>query len=263
MAAMSQISLGAARAALISAGITGPHQSHQRAKNIAKIHALLAGGSEDEFGLSGLERYSAGEVLGFLAELTGCSADIADVECDEVIDPDKTIAGIIAAAHRLADHAGHGGTLLVATGHPTGLLENHIRIADAFRQNGGKVLRLREEERLPLLSRAREVRYVGGVGCLADWGQLVHTHSAAAMEALLDVEPWPEMVLADHGFAGAAIERGIPAIAVMDINDYALAVASAEGKDVIIIPMDDNRPPRLYEPVWRLFVQILRGDEIE
>jgi Phosphatase len=263
MASMSQVSLADARAALISAGITGPHQSHERARNIAKIYALLDGGSEDGFGLSGLERYSAGEVLGFMAEMTGCSSDVADMACDELIDPDKTIAGVISAAHRLTDHARRGGSLLVATGHPTGLLENHMRIADAFRHNGGKVLRLREEERLPLLSKAKEVRYVGGVGCLADWGRLLHTHSADAMEALLDVQPWPEIVLADHGFAGAAIERGIPAIAVMDINDYALAVAAAEGKDVIIIPMDDNRPPRLYEPVWRLFEQILRGDEFE
>jgi hypothetical protein len=83
------------------------------------------------------------------------------------------------------------------------------------------------------------------------------------MEALLDAEPWPEMVFADHGYAGAAIERGIPTVAVMDINDYALAVASAEGRDVTIIPMDDNRPPRLYEPVWRIFEQTLAGDEVE
>jgi hypothetical protein len=27
--------------------------------------------------------------------------------------------------------------------------------------------------------------------------------------------------------------------------------------------MDDNRPPRLYEPVWRLIEQILEGDELE
>ena len=261
MQPMSQISVPAARAALVSAGITGPHQSHGRAKNIQKIHALLDGGTDDDFGLSGLDRYTAGEVLGFLAELTGCSPDIADLEADEMIDPDKTIEGVISAAERLRDHARRGGTLLVATGHPTGLLENHIRMADAFRQRGGKLLRLREEERLALPGKAREVRYVGSVGCLADWGQLLHTHSAAAMQALLEVEPWPEMVLADHGFAGAAIERGIPTIAVMDINDSALAVAMAEGKDVVIIPMDDNRPPRLYEPVWRLVEQILEGDE--
>jgi hypothetical protein len=49
----------------------------------------------------------------------------------------------------------------------------------------------------------------------------------------------------------------------MDINDYALAVPAAEGKDLIIVPMDDNRPPRLYEPVWRLFEQVLAGDEVD
>ncbi len=43
----------------------------------------------------------------------------------------------------------------------------------------------------------------------------------------------------------------------MDINDPALAVAAAENKDVIVIPMDDNRPPRLYEPAWRFVAQLL------
>jgi hypothetical protein len=257
------MSLSDARAALIAAGITGPHQSHQRSKNIEKIHALLEGGTDDSFGLTGLDRYSAGEVLGFLSELTGCSDDIADLRCDELIDPDKTIEGVLAAAQRLAEHAQRGGTLLMATGHPTGLLENSIRIADAFRHSGGKLLRSREEERLDIPGKGKEVRYVGSVGCLSDWGQLLHTHSSAAMEALLEAEPWPELVFADHGYAGAAIERGIPTVAVMDINDYALAVASAEGRDVTIIPMDDNRPPRLYEPVWRIFEQTLAGDQVE
>jgi Phosphatase len=263
MLPMPQLSLRAARAALVSAGITGPHQSHGRAKNIQKIHALLEGATDDDFGLSGLDRYSGGEVLGFLADLTGCSADIADMQADELIDPDKTIQGVIAAGERLRDHARRGGSLLVVTGHPTGLLEMHMRVVDAFRECGGKSLRLREEEHLTLRGKPREVRYIGGVGCVADWGQLLHTHSSAAMERLLDAQPWPEMVLGDHGFAGAAIERGIPTIAVMDINDSALSVAAAEGRDVIIIPMDDNRPPRLYEPVWRLIEQILEGDELE
>jgi hypothetical protein len=77
------------------------------------------------------------------------------------------------------------------------------------------------------------------------------------MEAILEEEPWPDIVLGDHGYAGAALERGIPAVAVMDINDPALAVAHGEGKDVVVIPMDDNRAPRLYKPVWKLFEHVL------
>ncbi len=249
--------------ALVAAGITGPHQSHSRRNNLSKIDAMLEGDPDGSFGLSGLDKYSASEVLSFLAELTGCSEDIAD-DCEfDTIDPDRTVAGIVAAAHRLRDEAARGATLLTCTGHPTGMLEHHIRVVDAYRRAGGKVSLLREDENIGSRpGKHMEVRYNGGVGCLTDWGSLRHTHSSDPMEKLLESEPWPDVVLADHGFAGAAIERGIPTIAVMDINDPALAVASAEGRDAVIIPMDDNRPPRLYEPSWTIFEHVLGGADL-
>ena len=250
---MSELNLSQVKDALVAAGITGPHQSHSRHNNISKIRAMLEGDPDGSFGLSGLNKYSAFEVLGFLAELTSCSPDLEDLEGFDTIDPAKTVEGLVAAAERLSAEAARGSLLLIATGHPTGMLEHHIRVADAYRKAGGKLLLLREEETFRLGSKKAEVRYNGGVGCLADWGQLQHTHSSAAMVSLLEGEPWPDIVFADHGFAGAAIERGIPTIAVMDINDPALAVAWAEKRDVVIIPMDDNRAPRLYEPAWRVF----------
>jgi hypothetical protein len=249
------------RSELISAGITGPHQSHSRENAIGKIRTIISGDSEESFGIVGLDKYSAQEILGFVSELTGCPNDIADIGGYDEIDPDKTIDGIVAAARRLKTAADGGDLLFIATGHPTGLLEHHIRVADAYRRAGGKILRLREDERVAWKrGRHMEIRYTGAVGCLADWGALLHTHSAEPMERLLDAGPWPDLVVGDHGFAGAAIERGIPTIAIMDINDPALAVAWAEGKDVTIVPMDDNRLPRLYEPSWRILESILRGD---
>jgi hypothetical protein len=260
---VQSISLAEARLALVSAGVTGPNKSHSRGNVLSKIHAILENQEDDDcFGLTGLSKYSAGEVLGFVSELTGCSPDVALADGHDEIDPNRTISGILAAATRLAQEAGRGAALFAGTGHPTGLLEHHIRIVDAYHRAGGKVLRLREEENLLHRSGRRyEVRYVGGVGCTADWGSLRHDHSSRAMEALLEASPWPDIVLGDHGFAGAAIERGIPTIAVMDINDPALAIAWAEGKDILIVPMDDNRLPRLYEPSWRLFEAVLAGDE--
>lgn len=253
---MSEISLHDARERLVAAGITGPHQSHSRQNNLSKITALIENDPDGSFGLSGVDKYSSGEVLSFLAELTGCSSDLEECEGFDTIDPDLTVAALQAAGRRLGAAAAQGASLLAVTGHPTGLLEHHIHVVEAYRRAGGKLLRSREEEELDLgRSRHSEVRYVGGVGCLADWGTLKHTHSSAAMEALLEAEPWPDLVLGDHGFAGAAIERGIPTIAVMDINDPALAVAWAEKRDVLIVPMDDNRAPRLYAPAWRLITQ--------
>lgn len=258
---MSSSLTSATRDALERAGITGHHRSHRRRGSIEKIDKLLAGDPDATFGLTGVEAYSARDVLGFMADLTGCPTDIGDLDCDDWIDPELTLAGIVAAAERLRDAARRGATLLVVTGHPTGMLEHHIRVVDGYTAAGGKLLRLRENETFPIGSKGRmhEVRYTGGVGCLADWGQLLHTHESAAMEGLLEADPWPDLVLGDHGFAGAAIERGIPTIAVMDINDHALAVAHAQGRDVTIVPMDDNRLPHLYEPSWALFAEIISG----
>lgn len=247
------------RDALVAAGITGLHRSHRREGNIEKIHALLDGREPDaKFGLSGFERYSAGEVLEFMAQATGCSPEI-ETRIDDEIDPDRTIEGLVQAAERLREESLRGATLFAGTGHPTGMLEFYMNVMDSFTDAGGKQLRLREEEQLPIGHRGalREVKYVGGVGCIADWGSLKHSHSPLAMEHLLEARPWPDLVLGDHGFAGAAIEFGIPTIAVMDINDHALAIAFAEERDVVLIPMDDNRPPRLYEPAWRLIQEII------
>ncbi len=258
---MPAISLSSARARLLEAGVCGPHRSHSRANAVGNIRRALAGDEDFTFGLSGLGEHSPEEVLSFMAELTGCSPDLDDADGLNVIEPEKTLEGIIAAARRLHDEARRGSTILAATGHPTGLLEHHIRVLDAYREAGGKMLLLREEERFAFGGGRSEVRYTGGVGCLCDGASLKHTHSSKAMEALLAEGEQPDIVLADHGFAGAAIERGIPAIAVMDINDPALSVPWKQGKDVVIVPLDDNRAGRLYEPSWLLFRALIRGEE--
>lgn len=251
-----------ARDALVAAGITGPHQSHSRSDNLNKIGALVEGDVDASFGYRGSDRYSPGEVLSFLSEITGCSDDIEAWDGSDTLDPDKTITAIVRAAEHLKWAADRGATLLAVTGHPTGLLEHHIRVVDAYRRAGGKILRLREEERFALGRGHGEMRYIGGVGCLSKGASLVHTHSADPMVALLEAEPWPDIVLGDHGYAGTAVMRDIPVVAVMDINDPALAVAWAEHPDdVTIIPMDDNKPPRLYEPSWKIFEDVLAGRE--
>ena len=255
---MSEDLLERTRAQLIAAGITGRHQSHDRANTLKKIAELRDGQPDATFGISDIQDRDPAEVLAALARLTGCSPDLEDCEGWDTIDPDVTIRGLVSAGERLRDAAQRGDLLLAVTGHPTGMLETYIHIVAAYRRAGGKVLRLREDEELGIGTRRHaEVRYVGGVGCLADWGTLKHTHSPAAMEALLDAQPWPDLVLGDHGFAGAAIERGIPTIAIMDINDPALAVAATQRSGVLVVPMDDNRLPATYEPAWSLVTAII------
>jgi hypothetical protein len=62
-------------------------------------------------------------------------------------------------------------------------------------------------------------------------------------------------VVADHGFAGAAVAAGIPAVAIMDTNDPALAVVARRGADLTVVPLDDNRPLGSYAPA----LEVLKG----
>ena len=71
--------------------------------------------------------------------------------------------------------------------------------------------------------------------------------------------PRPELVFGDHGFAGAAVSRGIPVIAFMDTNDTAIAIARARGWDITLIPLDDGRRPDAYDVIAEMFEQELRA----
>jgi hypothetical protein len=73
---------------------------------------------------------------------------------------------------------------------------------------------------------------------------------------VLDQAGEVDLVIGDHGFAGAAAERGIDVVAVADINDPALPMAKAEGRAGVVIGMDDNVLPAHYEP---LADQLLAG----
>jgi hypothetical protein len=69
------------------------------------------------------------------------------------------------------------------------------------------------------------------------------------MDTLLDsIEP-PDLILADHGWAGTAIKRGVETVCFTDVNDPAIAVAKAEGMVEVVVPLDDNLPPSVYDPL--------------
>ena len=62
-------------------------------------------------------------------------------------------------------------------------------------------------------------------------------------------EPPPDLVVADHGWAGAAGQAGVTAVGFADSNDPALFVGEEEGKVAVAVPLDDNVAPHLYAPM--------------
>ena len=135
----------------------------------------------------------------------------------------------MSAAARLVQACRNSATIVVATGHPGPLLNHHARLVEAITAAGGKVIEPLGEAKVTLFGARRIYRYLQGVGAVTDGVRGLHTHSPLPMEQVLEAGEVPDLVFADHGFAGASVARGLPVIAVMDTNDTALAVARGQG----------------------------------
>jgi hypothetical protein len=239
-------------ARLLRGGVAGPHCSHSREDNVAKASQLASGDPDSTFGMADLASATTEEGLDAVQAVTG-----AREPGQAYIDPDATIAGVRAASARLGEACQNGATIVVATGHPGPLLAHHARLVEAITAAGGKVIMPLDEMGVTLSGAPRVYRYLQGVGAVTDGLRGLHTHSPLPMEQVLEAGERPELVFADHGFAGAALSRGIPVIACMDTNDTALAVARARGGDITLIPLDDGRRPDAYDVIAEMFEQEL------
>lgn len=141
--------------------------------------------------------------------------------------------------------------MLFATGHPGGLLDVHRQTADALRLAGCEIIRIPGG----LTADEGMVFQFAGVAMLERGATLWHTHSPEPMRAILDGlerdgRPQPDLVLADHGWAGCAGQRGLDSIGYADCNDPALFIGEAEGTLQVTVPLDDHvTDPRFYDPM--------------
>lgn len=237
--------------ALVGDGPAGLN-AHDRPNVLWKIRHLCDADPDLQFGLSGVDCLSSDEVLAIMAEAGGFPLETGpDDEGAVWVDPLKVIEGFEAIGDRLALAAEQGERVILATGHPSGLLLLYQATAKLLEQRGAKLLRPLERFRWRHGEKRWQVRYFGGVAVLTDRASSLHTHSPEPMQKMLD-EAAPDLVFADHGFAGAAIEAGIDTVSIADINDPALVVAWRQGRGGPVVVMDDNVQPELYWPCFQV-----------
>lgn len=220
---------------------------------------LVEGDDEYTFGLSDWRTATFAEVLAAVERVCGGDPRGADQAGAGWIDPDATVAAIERHRRALADFAANGGRALLATGHPTGLLPHYQAIARALQESGCQLLSPLDDTFMDEADPdspgwpgrpPRGVRFLDGVAAVFDGGSLRHTHRARYMEAMLDeARGAVDLVLADHGMAGAAIERDLPTLSIADVNDPALPLAQVRGRTDAVLPVDDNLAPRVFTPV--------------
>lgn len=186
-----------------------------REDNLRNIHRMLAGGQSQHFGIRHGRSWTFEEVLQVMAERAGISADPTYEVGQDVIDPELVVRQLDRVRDRLALAASRRERVLVSTGHPTGILQLHLDTAAALRAAGCEVLQPDvstwswpwESDSDWARRRPRHMRCLGGVHVLAAGGELVHTHAPEPGRALLDACT-PDLVVADHGFAGSAVQAG-------------------------------------------------------
>ena len=228
-----------------------------REDNLRNAARMAQGQPGYDFGLVPAREWTPDEVLEVMARRCGVRPDPAYVSGPDTIDVDLTLAALDRVRDRVALAARRRERVLLATGHPTGVLVLHLAVAGALRAAGAEVLVPELQWSWPWDEGSgrgvRHVRAIAGVHVLATGGELLHTHAPEPGRALLDALPEPpDLVVADHGWAGAAAARGLEVLAYADCNDPALFVGEEEGLALTVVPLDDNVLPHHYDPVARL-----------
>ncbi|MEU8886653.1 phosphatase [Streptomyces sp. NPDC048442] len=248
---MPILSRGALVDHLVSTHIAGDVAT-PRDNNLSHYRKLANGDRHYWLGIELGDRWTdEQDVLAVMAERCGVSDDPGHRHGQDTIDPELTVDGLDRAAARLRKAAADKQRVLFATGHPGALLNVHGATARALRDAGCDVVRIPGG----LTADEGYVVQFADVAVFERGASLWHTHSPAPMTAILDGlerngEPLPDLVFADHGWAGCAGQRGIDSIGYADCNDPALFLGEAEGIMAVTIPLDDHVvDPFFYEPM--------------
>jgi hypothetical protein len=217
---------------------------------------LLEGDPDKQFGLTGLQDGLAlPDVLDLVSTGAGATIDPSEEFGDVLIEPDPILDACEALGRRLALAAEGGERVLIATGHPGALDLLYRELERTLVAHGGLVIKPADGHawRQPGLEHDWSIGYLSGVGMQTDGRVPRHTHWPDAMRRMLAAGR-PDLVLADHGFAGAAIESGVETVSVADVNDPALLVAKAQGRTEVVVVMDDHVAADAYWPCFQAAV---------
>ena len=257
---------GALRAHLIEARLAG-RIATLREKSLSRYRLFSARDPRVLLGLDPEGDWPVAEVLRLMGQKCGVSVDPAHTSGPDVIDPDRTIAGLDGFADRIGEAAGRRTPVLIGTGHPHRLLEFYAALADALSAAGCPVLTPAYGCRVDIATRfgvrTHALSYVRGVALMRETGVRgapgeggVHTHSPlpvrTALAAAADARgPLPGLVIGDHGWVCGAGQLGIEAIGLADTDDPALFVGQAEGRVSAVVPLDDAVRSAHYRPLTR------------
>jgi len=223
---------------LVATGIAG-EVATSRTNNLDNIRRTVAGDANVTFGIAFTREWTFESLFALMVRKVGIQED-QSYDGIDTIDPDRTIDRLAAMRDRLRLAARRRDSILLGTGHPANLLPVHQAVGRRLAAAGCRLLSWPSEDAYD----------IGGVHVHRHGGHLLHTHSPAYMsEVLANVGERPDLVVADHGWAGAAAQSGIETVGFADCNDPGLFIGEEQGSMLATVPLDDGVAPHLYEPL--------------
>jgi len=238
--------------ALVTGGVAGP-AGHPHHNVFGNIRMLVDHDPDKLFGLSDMpEPFGFEDIVRLVGEASGAPIDALATEGSPDIDPGAVLDACERVGERLSEAARRGERVLFATGHPGDLDPLYGAIADLAAARGVRIIRPGEGIFWSDLGAGRRwtIAFHGSVGMVTDEERPRHSHRPDPMEVMLTAER-PDLVVADHGFAGAAIEAGVETLSIADVNDPALIVAKAQGRTNVVVVLDDHVPAENYWPCFQ------------
>lgn len=222
-----------------------------REANLRNIQGFLDGDQHQHMGVELTRDWSYKSVFKLMRDRVGINKDPKFAEGQDTISAALCVDALDRYAEVFSQAVKGRQRILFATAHPAGLAPVYARLARVARRSGARVLRV--DGAIPFED--GDVRQVEDVVMVEQYGGLRHTHSPEPMKLVLEQltaedRDAPDLVISDHGMAGHAGSRAkLRTIAMGDCNDPGVFVAEAQGDIEVVVPLDDNVAPHLYEPV--------------
>ncbi len=232
---------------LVAMGLAGRKTAISTQVFRDSIGQLARRNPESTMGINGkylIHALDAGSIEEGAAEVFGVDTSQVTVK----IDPELLEIALDEACERIAEVANKGGKLIFACSRPAATLPLLIELARLSAQAGANILQSFDNTSAFIADgrKDRRITWNGSVGVITDGQSLLATNDAKAADDLFFHLPTPDLVIADHIFAGASLTNGFPTIAFAGLESLAVAIASIPEKHCLTVPMSLSQPSTHY-----------------
>lgn len=185
-------------------------------------------------------------------DIENCAVEVFGVDPTQpkvFIDPELTSIALDEALEKIAESARSGASMIFASSRPASTMPFMIELARLSKEAGARILESFDNTSEFIVDgrRGRSLTWCSSVAVVSDGGSLLATDDAKAADDLLFHLPRPDLVVADHIFAGAALTNGYPTIAFAGLDSLAVAVASLPERHCLTVPMNLDQACSHYE----------------